>query len=121
MASPSIEAFTMGILRRVAMTAREINGMYVSLTPLRCSYLDFSFSRMRTMRLISILKTVWTWALVRLESTIRWAMMERIRVIGTSSSPAVTTGAGAGVDGLAAAAGAAAGGATAGFGAGGAG
>src|SRR5258708_2333247 len=62
---------------------------------------------MRTMRLMSILKTVWTWALVRLESTIRWAMMERIRVRGTSSSPAATTGVGGGrgVDGLAAAGG----------------
>src|SRR5271156_1966508 len=113
MPSPSIEAFTMGILRRVAITARDRKGMYVSLTPLRCSYLDFSFSRMRTMRLMSILKTVCTWALVRLESTMRWAMMERIRVIGTSSSPGVTTGAGAGAGGLAAVgAGAAAGGVT---------
>src|SRR5580704_8140848 len=73
------------------------------------------------MRLMSILKTVCTWALVRLESTIRWAMMERIRVRGTSSSPAVTTGAGAGADGLAAAGtGADAGGATGGLGVGGA-
>src|SRR5580692_8321562 len=120
MASPSIEAFTMGILRRVAMTAREINGMYVSLTPLRCSYLDFSFSRMRTMRLMSILKTVCTWALVRLESTIRWAMIERMRVSGTSSSPAETTGATAGGGGAAglAAAGAGAGIGAAGLGAG---
>ena len=30
------------------------------------------------MRVMSILKTVWTWALVRLESTMRWAMMVRI-------------------------------------------
>src|SRR5271156_2670218 len=55
------------------------------------------------MRLMSILKTVCTWALVRLESTMRWGMMERMRVKGTSSSPAVTTGAGAGAAGLAAA------------------
>src|ERR1700749_1352706 len=103
MASPSIDAFTMGILRKVAMTAREMNGMQVSLTPLRCSYLDFSFSRMRTMRLMSILKTVCTWALVRLESTMRWAMMERIRVNGTSSSPGMATGATGGAAGFAAA------------------
>src|SRR5277367_4231075 len=54
------------------------------------------------MRLMSILKTVCTWALVRLESTIRWAMIERMRVSGTSSSPTVATGDG-GAAGLAAA------------------
>src|SRR5580704_4897702 len=85
MASPSIEAFTMGILRRVAMTARERKGMYVNLTPLRCSYFDFSFSRILTMRVMSTLKTVWTCGLVRFDSTMRCAMIERIFVIGTSS------------------------------------
>ena len=37
------------------------------------------------MRVISTLKTVWTCGLVRLDSTMRLAMMERIFVIGTSS------------------------------------
>src|ERR1700733_8283984 len=101
------------------MAARVIKGMYVSLTPLRCSYLDFSFSRSFTMRVISTLKTVWTWGLVRFDSTIRCAMMERIFDIGTSSP-----GCGCGADGPAAGladtgaagAGAAAGGAETGFG-----
>src|SRR5579875_3607733 len=97
MASPSIEALMMGILRSVATTAREINGIYVNLTPLRCSYFDFSFSRIFTMRVKSILKTVCTCALVRLESTMRCAMMDLIRLIGTSSpgSAEVTGAAGA--------------------------
>ena len=55
------------------------------MTPLRCSYFDFSFSRSLTMRVMSTLKTVWTCGLVRLDSTMRWAMMERILVMGTSS------------------------------------
>src|ERR1700761_2805582 len=79
---------------------------------------------MRTMRLMSILKTVWTWALVRLESTMRWAMIDRMRVIGTTSSPAVATGAtGGGATGLGAAgcAAPAAGAGAAGFAAGAAG
>ena len=37
------------------------------------------------MRVISTLKTVWTCGLVRLDSTMRCAMMERILVMGTSS------------------------------------
>ena len=57
----------------------------MSLTPLRCSYLVFSFSRSLTMRVMSTLKTVWTCGLVRLDSTMRCAMMERILVMGTSS------------------------------------
>src|SRR6202041_2015087 len=80
-----MEPLTMGCLRSAAMAARVMKGMYVSLTPLRCSYFDFSFSRSLTMRVISTLKTVWTWGLVRLDSTMRWAMMERIFDMGTSS------------------------------------
>src|SRR6185312_15240889 len=80
-----MEAFTTGCLRSAMMAARVMNGMKVSLTPLRCSYLDFSFSRRRTMRVISTLKTVWTCGLVCLDSTMRFAMMARILVMGTSS------------------------------------
>src|SRR5450432_619944 len=86
----------MGILRRVAMMARVMNGIYVSLTPLRCSYFAFSFSRMRTIPVRSILKQVWTWGLMRLESTMRCAMIERMRVRGTSS-PGWGPAAGAGL------------------------
>src|SRR5579871_966375 len=75
----------MGCFRSATMAARVMNGMYVSLTPLRCSYFDFSFSRSRTMRVISTLKTVWTCGLVCLDSTIRFAMIERILLIGTTS------------------------------------
>src|SRR5579875_1387639 len=85
MASPCVEALTMGCLRRAWTAARVMNGMYVSLTPLRCSYLFFSFSRSLTMRVMSTLKTVWTWALVCLDSTMRFAMMARILDMGTSS------------------------------------
>src|SRR5271156_5333003 len=85
MASPSIDPLTMGCLRKATMAARVMKGMYVSLTPLRCSYFDFSFSRSLTMRVMSTLKTVWTWGLMRLDSTMRWAMMERIFDMGTSS------------------------------------
>src|SRR5579875_1883806 len=67
------------------MAARVMKGMYVSFTPLRCSYLFFSFSRSRTMRVMSTLKTVWTCALVCLDSTMRRAMMARILDMGTSS------------------------------------
>src|SRR5258705_8209695 len=85
MASPSIEPLTMGCLRSATMAARVMKGMYVSLTPLRCSYFAFSFSLILTMRVISTLKTVWTCGLVRFDSTMRCAMMERIFAIGTSS------------------------------------
>src|SRR5271170_3520494 len=85
MASPSIDPLTIGCLRSATMAARVIKGMYVSLTPLRCSYLDFSFSRILTMRVMSTLKTVWTCGLVRLDSTMRCAMIERIFDMGTSS------------------------------------
>src|SRR5665213_1590032 len=64
--------------------------------PLRCSYLFFSFSRRRTMRVISTLKTVWTWGLVCLDSTMRLAMMERILDMGTSSPSCCVETAGAG-------------------------
>src|SRR5580692_6140722 len=80
-----MEPLTMGCLRNATIAARVMNGMYVSLTPLRCSYFDFSFSRILTMRVISTLKTVWTCGLVRLDSTMRCAMMERIFDMGTSS------------------------------------
>jgi hypothetical protein len=67
------------------MAARVMKGMYVSLTPLRCSYFAFSFSRILTMRVMSTLNTVWTCGLVRFDSTMRCAMIERIFDIGTSS------------------------------------
>src|SRR5271170_1988239 len=109
MASPSIDPLTIGCLRSATMAARVMKGMYVSLTPLRCSYLDFSFSRILTMRVISTLKTVWTCGLVRFDSTMRCAMMERIFVIGTSSpgcgwGAAGLAGAGAVAEGAGAAA-----------------
>src|ERR1700736_3356975 len=88
----------MGCLRSATMAARVKRGMYVSLTPLRCSYFAFSFSRILTMRVISTLKTVWTCGLVRFDSTIRCAMMERIFDMGTSSP-----GCGCGAAGFAAA------------------
>src|ERR1700690_4051770 len=93
-----MEPLTMGCLRSAAMAARVMKGMYVSLTPLRCSYFDFSFSRSLTIRVISTLKTVWTCGLVRLDSTMRWAMMERIFVMGT-----ISPGCGCAAAGLAAA------------------
>src|SRR5258707_9717387 len=101
----------MGCLRKATMAARVMKGMYVSLTPLRCSYFDFSFSRILTMRVISTLKTVWTCGLVRFDSTMRCAMMERIFDIGTSSP-----GWGWGAAGLGAAGAEADGGETAGVG-----
>src|ERR1700733_7265062 len=66
------------------MAARVMKGMYVSLTPLRCSYLFFSFSRSLAMRVMSTLKTVWTCGLVCALSTMRCAMMLRILVSGRS-------------------------------------
>src|ERR1700744_1974929 len=95
----------MGCLRSAWMAARVMNGMYVSFTPLRCSYLFFSFSRSLTMRVMSTLKTVWTCALVCLDSTMRLAMMPRILDQGSN-----VPGAGVGAAGAAALAGAAAGG-----------
>src|ERR1700721_3197338 len=88
----------MGCLRNAWMAARVMKGMYVSLTPFRCSYFDFSFSRSLTMRVMSTLKTVWTCGLVRFDSTMRCAMMERIFDMGTSSP-----GCGCGAAGFAAA------------------
>src|SRR4030088_1389427 len=95
----------MGCLRSATMAARVMKGIYVSLTPLRCSYFDFSFSRILTMRVISTLKTVWTCGLVRFDSTMRCAMMERIFDMGTSSPGCgcgaagfATVGVGAAVD-----------------------
>src|SRR5271154_3993114 len=100
----------MGCFRSATIAARVINGMYVSLTPFRCSYFDFSFSRILTMRVMSTLKTVWTCGLVCFDSTMRCAMMERIFDIGTSSPG---NGCGAAGLGVAGAEGAGAGGATA--------
>src|SRR5579875_3607940 len=67
------------------MAARVMKGMKVNFTPLRCSYLFFSFSRSFTMRVISTLKTVWTCGEVAFDSTMRLAMMERILDMGTRS------------------------------------
>src|ERR1700729_3579862 len=112
MASPSIDPLTMGCLRSAAMAARVMKGMYVSLTPLRCSYFAFSFSRSLTMRVMSTLKTVWTCGLVCLDSTMRFAIIERILVMGTSSpGMGAGGGVGAGFVGAAAATGAGAAGA----------
>src|SRR3954468_2302479 len=87
----------MGMALMPASTARLMNGMKVSFTPLRCSKLAFCLSRILTMRVMSTLKTVWTWALVCLDSAMRLAMMERIFDMGTNSPG---SGGGIGADGV---------------------
>src|SRR3954462_4905414 len=99
MDSPSTDEFTMGICLMPAMTAREMNGIYVSFTPLRCSKLFFCFSRIFTMRVMSTLKTVWTCALVCFDSAMRLAMMLRILLIGTRSPESAYCPEGGGGDG----------------------
>src|SRR5437660_12025907 len=95
---PSRDAFTMGNCWRAMIAARTKNGMKVRRAPLRCSKLFFNLLRRLTMRVRSTSNMAWTWALVRRDSIMRWAMILRIWLIGTTS-PGIAAGAGAGRDG----------------------
>src|ERR1700733_11917821 len=82
------------------MAARTKNGMKVSRTPWRCSNPFLCLARRLTMRVKSTSYMQWTWALVRRDSIMRWAMILRILVRGTRS-PGYAAGAGAeGRDGV---------------------
>ena len=67
------------------MAARTKNGMNVRRTPWRCSKPAFCLLRRLTMRLKSTSYMQWTWALVRRDSIMRWAIILRIFVTGTRS------------------------------------
>src|SRR5215472_512744 len=84
MLSPTTEALTTGLMRIPCISALAMKGMNVSFTPCRSSQPLRTFSRSLTMCVISTLKMVWTWALVRRDSTMRSAIFLRIAVIGTS-------------------------------------
>ena len=74
-----------GFTRMPCSNALAMNGRNVSFTPLRVSHALRFFSRNLAMRVISTLKTECTWALVRLDSTMRSAIFLRIGVMGTTS------------------------------------
>src|SRR5216684_7735929 len=106
MLSPSIEALTMGNCCSVMMTARAKKGMKVRRAPWRFSKADLVLLRRCTIRVRSTSNMQWTWALVRRDSIMRWAMILRIWVMGTRSfgmeagaGEAVTSGFAAGAEG----------------------
>src|SRR5277367_381710 len=94
MFSPSIEALTIGNCCSAMITARTKKGMNVRRAPCRCSKADLVLLRSSTMRVMSTSNMQWTWALVRRDSIIRWAMILRIWVIGTRS-PGIAAAGGA--------------------------
>src|ERR1700674_376481 len=94
MLSPSSEALMIGHCCSAMMAARTKNGMNVRRTPWRCSKPAFCLLRRLTMRLKSTSYMQWTWALVRRDSIMRWAIILRIFVMGTRSP-----GYGAGAEG----------------------
>src|SRR5467141_57982 len=93
MLSPSIEALTMGNCCSVMMTARAKKGMKVRRAPWRFSKADLVLLRRCTIRVRSTSYMQWTWALVRRDSIMRWAMILRMLVMGTRS-PGYGAGAG---------------------------
>src|SRR5580765_2270843 len=97
MASPTTDELMIGFTRMPCNMALAMKGMNVSLTPLRSSHALRFFSRNLAILVISTLKMECTWALVRLDSTMRSAIFLRIGVMGTSS-PGTTCVAG-GADG----------------------
>src|SRR5713226_5990826 len=96
MLSPSIEALTMGNCCSVMMTARAKKGMKVRRAPWRFSKADLVLLRRCTIRVRSTSYMQWTWALVRRDSIMRWAIILRIFIMGTRSP-----GYGAGAEGAA--------------------
>src|ERR1700730_4823009 len=96
MLSASSEALMIGHCCSAMMAARTKNGMNVRRTPWRCSKPAFCLLRRPTMRLKSTSYMQWTWALVRRDSIMRWAIILRIFVMGTRSP-----GYGAGAEGAA--------------------
>src|SRR6266436_7182676 len=92
MLSPSIEALTMGNCCSVMMTARAKKGMKVRRAPWRFSKADLVLLLRCTIRVRSTSNMQWTWALVRRDSIMRWAMILRIWFMGTRS-PGIDAGA----------------------------
>ena len=89
----------MGNCCRAIIAARTKNGMKVRRAPLRCSKLFLSLLRRLTMRVRSTSNMAWTWALVRRDSIMRWAMILRIWLMGTAS-PGMAAGIGEGLGGV---------------------
>src|ERR1700733_6402158 len=98
MLSPSSDALIMGNCCSAMRAARTKNGMKVRRAPWRCSKPDLFRARMLTMRVKSTSYMQWTWALVRRDSIMRWAMILRMLVNGTRS-PGMDAGAGRGAGG----------------------
>src|ERR1700747_1509551 len=77
------------------------NGMKVRRAPWPCSNPALCLLRRSTMRVKSTSYMQWTWALVRRDSIMRWAMILRMLVMGTRSpgngAGAVGAGGGRGV------------------------
>src|SRR6266853_5319243 len=78
---------------RAMIAARTKNGIKVRRTPWRCSNAFLCLARSATMREKSTSYMQWTWALVRRDSIMRWAMILRMFVMGTRS-PGYGAGAG---------------------------
>src|SRR6267142_3992782 len=86
MLSPSTDALRMGKALSAFTVALTMNGMYVSLTPLRSWYGCLYFWRRCAARDMSISKTVVTWAEIRLDMTMCAAVFLRIGGIGAIST-----------------------------------
>src|SRR6266540_3574842 len=86
MLSPSTDALRVGKALSAFTAALTMNGMYVSLTPLRSWYGCLYFWRRWAARDMSISKTVVTCAEMRLDITMCSAVFLRIGSIGTIST-----------------------------------
>src|SRR3979490_2093054 len=86
MLSASTGALRIGKALSAFTVALTMNGMYVSLTPLRSWYGCLYFCRRGAARDMSISKTVVTWAEIRLDVTMCSAVFLRIGSIGTIST-----------------------------------
>src|SRR5262245_5233815 len=86
MVSPSMLALRTGKALSASTVALMTNGMYVSRMPLRSSYRTRCAWRSWSTRVMSISKTVVTWAEVRFESTMCSAVFLRIGDMGTIST-----------------------------------
>src|SRR6267154_2104172 len=95
MLSPSSDALMIGHCCRAMIAARTKNGIKVRRTLWRCSNAFLCLARSATMREKSTSYMQWTWALVRRDSIMRWAMILRMFVMGTRS-PGYGAGAGGG-------------------------
>src|SRR5882672_11074678 len=86
MLSPSTDALRIGKALSAFTVALTMNGMYVSLTPLRSWYGCLYFWRRWAARDMSISKTVVTCAEMRFDITMCSAVFLRIGSIGTIST-----------------------------------